>query len=66
MGFSSRVLFPRLCDWVMSDHEMAKRRSEVLVDVGGDVLEIGFGRGLNLAHYSKHVGRITTAVVIPL
>jgi hypothetical protein len=32
MGFSSRVLFPRLCDQVMSDHEMAKRGSEVLAD----------------------------------
>jgi SAM-dependent methyltransferase len=61
MGFYSRIIFPRLCDWMMSDPEMARLRSEVLADVGGEILEIGFGTGLNLAHYPKHVGRITTA-----
>lgn len=60
MGLYSRVIFPRFCDWVMRDPEMAKLRSEVLADVGGEVLEIGFGTGLNLAHYPKHLGRITT------
>jgi ubiquinone/menaquinone biosynthesis C-methylase UbiE len=60
MGFYSRVIFPRLCDWVMSDPRMATLRSEVLADVGGEVLEIGFGTGLNLAHYPEHVRRITT------
>ena len=61
MSVYSRVIFPRLCDWMMSAPEMAKLRSEVLADVGGDVLEIGFGTGLNLARYPKHVNRITTA-----
>jgi ubiquinone/menaquinone biosynthesis C-methylase UbiE len=61
MGFYSRVVFPRFCDWVMSDPVMAKLRSEVLTDVGGEVLEIGFGTGLNLAHYPSAVRRITTA-----
>jgi hypothetical protein len=64
MGFDSRVVFPLALRLGHDDHPMAKRRSEVLADVGCDVLEIGFGRGLNLAHYSKHVGRSTTAVVI--
>ena len=61
MGFYSRVIFPRLCDWMMRDPEMARLRSEVLADVGGEVLEIGFGTGLNLAHYPSQVRRITTA-----
>jgi ubiquinone/menaquinone biosynthesis C-methylase UbiE len=39
---------------------MAKLRSEALADVGGEVLEIGFGTGLNLGHYPEHVRRITT------
>lgn len=60
MGLYSRAIFPRLCDWVMRDPEMAKLRSEVLADVGGEVLEIGFGTGLNLACYPKHIDRITT------
>ena len=39
---------------------MAELRSELLADVGGEVLEIGFGTGLNLPHYPEHVRRITT------
>jgi SAM-dependent methyltransferase len=58
MGIYSRIIFPRLCDWVMDDPRMAKLRSEALSDVGGEVLEIGFGTGLNLPHYPEHVRRI--------
>lgn len=61
MKLYSRIIFPRLCDWVMSDPKMGKLRGEVLADVGGEVLEIGFGTGLNLAHYPSGVRRITTA-----
>ena len=60
MGLYSRKIFPRLCDWVMSDAEMGKLRSEVLADVEGEILEIGFGTGLNLSHYPTGVGRIKT------
>lgn len=60
MGVYSRVIFPRLCDWVMNDPRMARLRSELLADVGGEVLEIGFGTGLNLPHYPENVRRITT------
>ena len=60
MGLYSRLVFPRLCDWVMNDPRMAELRHELLADVGGEVLEIGFGTGLNLPHYPEHVRRITT------
>jgi hypothetical protein len=50
MGVYSRVIFPRLCDWVMNDPRMARLRTDLLADVGGKVLEIGFGTGLNLPH----------------
>lgn len=60
MGFYSRVIFPRLCDWALSAPEMARLRGELLADVGGEVLEIGFGTGLNLAHYPERVRRIIT------
>jgi len=58
MGFYSRVIFPRLCEWVMRDPRMAALRREALEEVEGDVLEIGFGTGLNLEHYSSQVRRI--------
>jgi ubiquinone/menaquinone biosynthesis C-methylase UbiE len=58
MGFYSRVIFPRLCDWMMSDRRMAALRGETLARVGGEILEIGFGTGLNLPHYPEPVRRI--------
>ena len=59
MGFYSRYIFPRLCDWVMNETRLAKRRSEALAEVDSEILEIGFGTGLNLPHYPEHVRRIT-------
>src|SRR4051812_2426810 len=59
MGIYSRHVFPRLCDRVMSDPRMAQLRSELLADVGGEILEIGLGTGLNLPHYPQHVRRLT-------
>ncbi len=60
MGLYSRVVFPHLCDRLMSDPRMARLRHDALADVGGEVLGIGFGPGLNLPHYPEHVHRITT------
>jgi SAM-dependent methyltransferase len=59
MGFYSRVIFPRLCDWMLSDPQFTALRGEALARVGGEVLEIGFGTGLNLRHYPNKVRRIT-------
>ena len=45
---------------------MGQLHSEILADVGGEVLEVGFGTGLNLPHYPKHVRRITTSTPTPV
>jgi ubiquinone/menaquinone biosynthesis C-methylase UbiE len=60
MGLYSRVIFPRLCHWVMSDPRMTRLRQELLSDVGGAILEVGFGTGLNLPHYPEHVRKVVT------
>ena len=60
MGLYSRHVLPRLCDWVLNDSRMTNLRSEVLAEVAGGILEIGFGTGLNLPHYPEHIRRITT------
>jgi SAM-dependent methyltransferase len=60
MGLYSRWIFPRLCDCLMGLPPLAELRKRLLADVGGDILEIGFGTGLNLAHYPDPVRRITT------
>ena len=42
---------------------LAKHRKDVLDEVSGNILEIGFGTGLNLAHYPAAIKKITTVDV---
>jgi ubiquinone/menaquinone biosynthesis C-methylase UbiE len=60
VSFYSQRIFPRLCDLVLSRPFVAKLRRELLANTHGDVLEIGFGTGLNLPHYPQQVRKITT------
>jgi ubiquinone/menaquinone biosynthesis C-methylase UbiE len=59
MGFYSRVVFPRLCDFALNRPFVAKHRQELLRGAAGEVLEIGFGTGLNLPHYPADVRKLT-------
>lgn len=59
MGFYSQVILPRFMDRTMSDSRLAQYRQAVLSEVSGEVLEIGFGTGLNLAHYPQTVRQLT-------
>jgi ubiquinone/menaquinone biosynthesis C-methylase UbiE len=58
-----RSVFPRLMDAALATPEIARLRRELLAAVRGDILEIGFGTGLNLACYPAHVRRLTTVDV---
>jgi ubiquinone/menaquinone biosynthesis C-methylase UbiE len=58
MGFYSQRIFPYLLDWSMSDQTFAGYRQQVLANAQGDVLEIGFGTGLNLSYYPQHIHQI--------
>jgi ubiquinone/menaquinone biosynthesis C-methylase UbiE len=53
-------MFPRLCDILLDRPHVAQRRQQLLIHAQGDVLEIGFGTGLNLPHYPAQVRKITT------
>ena len=59
MGFYSRLIFPRLLDLTMSGQELSDYRQSLLRSVRGDVLEIGFGTGLNVPYYSDAVTTLT-------
>ena len=59
MSFYAQVIFPRLCDLVLNQPFIAKLRRTLLAHAQGDVLEIGFGTGLNLAFYPDHVRKIS-------
>ena len=59
MGLYSRAILPRLCDFALDSPQVAEHRRALLAGVIGEVLEIGFGTGLNLRCYPGHVRRIT-------
>ena len=60
MGFYSNFILPQAMDWVMSNSLLSQYRQEVLAEVSGKVLEIGFGTGLNLLYYPQNIQKLTT------
>lgn len=58
MSFYSRQILPRMIEWALDNADHAAQRRELLGGIGGDVLEIGFGTGLNLPHYPEAVSRV--------
>jgi len=55
MGLYERHLCPPLTELFLSSGWVHKQRARLLAGVGGRVLEIGFGTGLNLGHYPDQV-----------
>jgi ubiquinone/menaquinone biosynthesis C-methylase UbiE len=51
-------LLPHLIHWVLQGREFAELRQKCLLGVSGNVLEIGFGSGLNLPWYPAAVTRV--------
>lgn len=55
MGVWSDHLLPRLTDRALASSELGELRAEVCAPLRGEVLEIGFGSGLNTAWYPAAV-----------
>jgi SAM-dependent methyltransferase len=51
MGLWSRHVLPRLVDRLCAAEEVAALRAEIVPQARGEVLEVGFGTGLNLPFY---------------
>ena len=58
MGFYENQVVPRLMDLAMSRRELTPIRARVAASLDGDVLEVGFGSGLNVPHYPPAVTRV--------
>lgn len=58
MGFYVDQILPRITNVVMANKEFEPIRARVAADLSGEVLEIGFGTGLNVAHYPPVVRRV--------
>src|SRR5439155_22097555 len=66
VGVYARHVCPRFMDWALGRRRFGRERDEALAAVGGEVLEIGFGTGLNLRHYQPGVTRLTALDVADL
>jgi ubiquinone/menaquinone biosynthesis C-methylase UbiE len=58
MGFYSDQILPRITNVLMASKEFEPIRARVAQDLAGEVIEIGFGSGLNVAHYPRVVRRV--------
>jgi ubiquinone/menaquinone biosynthesis C-methylase UbiE len=58
--FYAQVIVPLLCDFGLDRPFVARQRRELLAHASGNILEIGFGTGLNLPCYPSHVRKVTT------
>lgn len=58
MGVYADHIFPRLMEAGMRGETQRRLRTEALAEARGEVIEIGFGTGLNLPHYPEAVERL--------
>ena len=59
MGLYSKYVFPLFMDWSLGSAVVSAQRDKALSEAKGDVLEIGFGTGLNLSHYPDSVTKLS-------
>lgn len=65
MGFYSNVLLSWLMDRSMADPALVPHQREILANVSGNVLEVGFGSAINLPYYPETVTQLTTVDINP-
>jgi ubiquinone/menaquinone biosynthesis C-methylase UbiE len=58
MGFYADQVLPRFTDRVMDRGELRRIRARVAAELRGEVLEVGFGSGLNVSYYPQAVTRV--------
>ncbi len=58
MGVWTRQVVPRVADRALDAPELRGLRQQACAELAGEVLELGFGSGLNVPHYPPAVRRV--------
>lgn len=58
MGLYADQILPRITDKVLGTPQFAVMRARVAAGLRGEVLEVGFGSGLNVPHYPPEVTKV--------
>lgn len=58
MGFWREQVVPRVANRALATGEVQEMRQRVCAGLYGDVVEVGFGSGLNVPHYPPSVQRV--------
>ena len=58
MGWWARSVVPRLADRALDSEEADRLRSRICARLHGEVVEIGFGSGLNVKHYPVEIAAL--------
>jgi ubiquinone/menaquinone biosynthesis C-methylase UbiE len=58
MGFYERSVLPRVVNVICGTGQIDKLRARVAEGLAGEVVEVGFGSGLNVPHYPAEVERV--------
>lgn len=58
MGFYQDQVVPRITNVTLKSRELARIRQRVTAGLAGEVLEVGFGSGLNVPYYPREVKRV--------
>lgn len=58
MGFYQDQILPRVTNAIMSQRDFEQIRRRVCAELAGEVIEVGFGSGLNVPYYSGDVARV--------
>lgn len=56
--YYKKNIYPKALELTMTKPSLMKVRKELLLTVRGNILEIGFGTGINLECYPKHINKL--------